>query len=421
MLKPLCATGEQAIHRLCWCGVASSHSITVIVVGAGVTGLSTSYHLARHNFGRVVLLDKGPVGDGSSQRAAAIITGHLWTEAGVRVRQRCFELYAELSASLPGYHFYQAGCLNLFDAASWNDRKPLLPLYDKLSVPYQELNASEISRLWPALHPREDAVGLFDPLGGYSEPAEYIPALRARVEQLGVEIREYQPVTGIEVKAGTVKGVRTAEGLIEADAVVSTVYCWTRPVLETVGIALPVKSFVHQRFVTEPLPEPIEIPVVNANPYMGYFRPAPAGAVLAGIETAEREEHVVDSLGFHLSELGISPDLKSRLQTNLQPLLPALANANWVSEKIGLITFSMDGEPVLGPVPSIAGLFVGVGFHSGGFAYNPGTGELLAGYVMRGQPGIDVSSWAVDRFNGQEAARYLDECLQQKDVVRRRH
>ena len=384
--------------------MASGHSVTVVVVGAGVTGLSTSYHLARRNFGRIILIDKGPVGDGSSQRAAAIITGHLWTEAGVRVRKRCLELYEELSDTLTGYRFNRVGCLNLFDGATWDDRKPLLPLYDKLSVPYQQLNAAETVRRWPALHPREDAVGLFDPLGGYSEPAEYIPALRARVEQLGVEIREYQPVTGIEAKAGAVKGVRTAEGLIEADAVVSTVYCWTRPVLETIGIALPVKSFVHQRFVTAPLPESIEIPAVNANPYMGYFRPAPLGAILAGIETADRDEYVVDSLDFHQSQLTISPDLRSRLRMNLQPFLPALATVNWVSEKIGLITFSMDGEPILGPVPSIAGLFVGVGFHSGGFAYNPGTGELLADYVMRGKPAIDVSSWSVDRFNDQEAA-----------------
>ncbi len=152
--------------------MASSRSITVVVVGAGVTGLSTSYHLARHKFGRVILIDKGPAGVGSSQRAAAIITGHLWTQAGVRVRKRCLELYAELSEELSGYRFHQTGCLNLFDIGSWNDRKPLLPLYDKLSVPYREMDASEIMRHWPALHPGADMVGLFDPLGGYSEPAE---------------------------------------------------------------------------------------------------------------------------------------------------------------------------------------------------------------------------------------------------------
>ncbi len=401
--------------------MADRRSVTVVIVGAGVTGLSTSYHLARRNFGRIILIDKGPVGDGSSQRAAAIITGHLWTEAGVRVRKRCLKLYAELSEELTDYRFHQTGCLNLFDAGSWRDRKPQLPLYEKLSVPYREMDCSEIKRHWPALHPTSDAVGLFDPLGGYSEPAEYVPALKKRVEQLGVEVRENETVSGIETTAGVVQGVRTAGGLIEADAVVSTVYCWTRPVLETVGISLPVKSFVHQRFVTEPLSEPIDIPAVNANPYMGYFRPAPSGAILAGLETAEREEYVVGSLNFHLSELTIPPDLKNRLRANLQPLLPALRKANWVSEKIGLITFSMDGEPILGPIPQIGGLFVGVAFHSGGFAYNPGTGELLADYVMYGKPAIDVSSWAVDRFNNNETRRYLNKRLAQEDVARRRH
>lgn len=401
--------------------MSSRRSVTVVVTGAGVTGLSTSYHLARRNFGRIILIDKGPVGDGSSQRAAAIITGHLWTEAGIRVRKRCLELYAELSEELPGYRFYQSGCLNLFDSNSWSGRKPLLPLYDKLSVPYQQMDCSEIRSHWPALHPATDAAGLFDPLGGYSEPAEYIPALKARVEALGVEIREHETVTGIEANAGVVRGVRTGDDLIEADAVVSTVYCWTRPVLETAGITLPVKSFVHQRFVTEPLSEAVRVPAVNANPYMGYFRPASFGAILAGIETADREEYVVDSLKFHLSELTIPQDLKDRLRANLQPLLPVLRNANWASEKIGLITFTVDGEPILGPVPEISGLFVGVGFHSGGFAYNPGTGELLADYVMHGKPAIDVSSWAVDRFSNDETLQYLNQRLEQKDVVRRRH
>jgi glycine/D-amino acid oxidase-like deaminating enzyme len=81
----------------------------------------------------------------------------------------------------------------------------------------------------------------------------------------------------------------------------------------------------------------------------------------------------------------------------------------------------MDGEPILGPVPQIGGLFVGVAFHSGGFAYNPGTGELLADYVMSGKPAIDISSWAVDRFNTEETLQYLNKRLAQKDVARRRH
>src|SRR5205807_3841097 len=76
-----------------------------VIVGGGVTGLSTAYHLALRRFGRITLLDKGPVGDGSSSRAAAIITGLLWSETGVRVRQIALRRYRELSEELPGYQF----------------------------------------------------------------------------------------------------------------------------------------------------------------------------------------------------------------------------------------------------------------------------------------------------------------------------
>ena len=110
---------------------------TAVVVGGGVTGLSTAYHLALKRFGRIILLDKGPVGDGSSSRAAAIITGLLWSETGVRVRKVALRRFRELSEELPGYQFQAVGCLNWFDRESWPEREALLPLYDRLGAPYE--------------------------------------------------------------------------------------------------------------------------------------------------------------------------------------------------------------------------------------------------------------------------------------------
>src|SRR2546426_7838854 len=117
----------------------------VVVIGGGVIGLSAAYQLARRGIGRVVLVEKGPVGDGSSSRAAGIITGLLWTETGVRVRKRCLELFQEFSTELEGYRFQQTGCLNLFSAASWPERQALLPLYDRLHAPYEILGPREIA------------------------------------------------------------------------------------------------------------------------------------------------------------------------------------------------------------------------------------------------------------------------------------
>src|SRR6478609_582557 len=84
---------------------------TVVIVGGGVIGLSTAYHLARKRYGKIILLDKGPVGDGSSSRAAGIITGLLWSEPGVLARKKSLQLFRELSEELDGYRFQDVGCL----------------------------------------------------------------------------------------------------------------------------------------------------------------------------------------------------------------------------------------------------------------------------------------------------------------------
>lgn len=107
------------------------NSATAIIIGGGVIGLSTAYQLARKQFGRIILLEKDRVGAGSSSRTGGIITSLLWTETGVRARQISLTLYLELSDDLPGYHFRNVGCLNLFDAASWPEQEVLLPLYDR--------------------------------------------------------------------------------------------------------------------------------------------------------------------------------------------------------------------------------------------------------------------------------------------------
>ena len=396
-------------------------SPTAIIIGGGVTGLSTAYHLALKKFGRIILLDKGPVGDGSSSRSAGIITGLLWSETGVRARKISLQRFRELSHELDGYRFQDVGSILLFDPPSWPDREKLLPLYERVGAPFEILDAAEMHRRWPALHPREDLRALYDPLGGYSEPDEYLPALARKCRDLGIEIHERQQVTDVQVQGGRVTGVQTAGGVLEGDAVICTVYAWTVKLLERIGLRLPVKNFVHQRYVTTPLPSPVRIPVVNANPYNGYIRPASGNRLLVGIETSDREEHPVPSLDFHMSALSAAPELRDQLTRDFVPLVPALGTTSWATERVGLLTFSMDGEPILGPVAGLPGLYVGVAFHSGGFAYNPASGLLLAEFVADGRTRIDLTAFSPDRFDPREVDQYLATTVPQSHAFQRRH
>jgi sarcosine oxidase subunit beta len=392
----------------------------VIIVGAGVTGLSAAYHLARRR-ARVLVLEKGRVGSGSSSRAAGIITGLLWSETGVLARRRSLELFRELSDDLAGYRFQDVGCLNLFDAASWPERKALLPLYDHLDAPYEILPAAEMQRRWPALAVPEEQIGLYDPLGGYSEPDEYLPALARRCRELGVEIREGIGAEGLALRGGRVCGVRVLGGELGADAVIYAVYAWTLALGTPDGLRPPVKMVAHQRYLTAPLANPPSLPAINANPLGGYVRPASGGRVLAGVETPEREEIRVSDRNFELHTVAAPPGLREGLGQRFGGLVPALAGAAWEEERVGLLTFSMDGEPLLGPVAVLPGLYLGVAFHSGGFAYNPVVGELLAELVIDGQTRLNVEAFSPNRFSAAEIESYLSATVTQRNLVRRRH
>ncbi len=398
-----------------------------IVIGGGVIGLNTAYQLARQGAGKVIVLEKGVVGDGSSSRAAGFITGLMWTETAIKARKISLRLYRELTADLDryGYRFQDVGCLNIFDATSWPGREEILPVYDRHDVPYEILDAEEIRRRWPDLAPEEDHIGLHDELGGYSEPHEFVPALARRCRDLGVEIREHARVEGLEIESGRVVGVRTSLVTVEADMVVCAVHSWTRAFMELCGLRLPIKSFVHQRYVTTELPEAAVIPAINANPQGGYIRPARLGSgdarLLAGGETEDRIEERVDDLDFHMAGLSAPEGLRARLAANLAPLVPKLAGTEWETEQVGLISFSLDGEPVLGTLPQLSGLVVGAAFHSGGFAYSPVAGLLLAELAAGEEPSVDISTFSPARFSAQDTEAYLASTVVEGEAFRRRH
>jgi sarcosine oxidase subunit beta len=399
--------------------VSEKHAV---IVGAGVTGLSTAYHLRRMGYDRVTVLEKDRIGAGSSSRAGGISTGMLWSRTGILARKIALRFFRQFSFEFSGYQFHnEHGCLGLFSPELWPAREALLPLYDEYDVPYQKLSSAEIARRWPDLSPEDDHIGLLDPLGGFSEPDEYLPALTRRVRELGAVIREGVTVNEIVEQGGRATGVRTGEGVVTADAVVVTNYAWIVPLLKTVGLAIPAKTFVHQRYVSEPLNTPFVAPPVNADPYLGYVRPAAGNRILLGAETPDRDDWKVGDPGLRLEQIEDSPNILPEVVARFADFVPGIDKIEWAIRKVGLIQFSMDAEPVIGRIGGRENLFVGACFHSGGFSYNPASGYFLAELVAKGKTALDISAFSPDRFAAAETADYLASTVPQRNAARRRH
>ena len=380
---------------------------SVVIIGAGVTGLSTAFHLVEKGVERVVVVDKGTVGGGSSLQAGGIITMLMATETEVRARAISLDLFERFSRILDGYHFHQVGCLNLSVENASAKTSESREMWRRLGGQFEVLSGGEISERFPDLAALETDIGVLDLRSGYSEPHRYIPALRARLEDMGVEIRENEPVVGFDLGNDRVRGVVTEGGTIETDAVVCAVNAWTNHVLSLVGFRTPYKNFIHERFVTKPFPEPPRLPAVNDHILNGYVRPTDDNRLLLGTSVDNLGAYEMRGPDFDVSELEPHPDALPFLKENLVRRAPMMEGAEWDYHTVGLISLAHDVKPVIGPVPGVDGLFVGAHFHSGGFAYNPVSGLLIAEHVVDGGTSIDSEMYSPARFGSVDTDSFL--------------
>ncbi len=394
---------------------------SVVVIGAGVTGLSTAFHLVEKGVESVVVVDKGTVGGGSSLQAGGIVTMLLTTETEVRARGISLDLFERFSRILDGYRFHQVGCLNLVTEDAFARAQTSFDMWRRLGAQFEVLRGGEISERFPDLVAQDSDSGPLDLRAGYSEPHRYVPALRAKLEDMGVEIRENEQVTGFERSGGRVRGVVTDRGSIEADATVCAVNAWTNQVLSLVGFSTPHKNFVHQRFVTKPFPEPPRLPAVNDHILECYVRPTDDNRLLVGTSVEGIGSHNMRGPDFDVSELEPHPDALPYIREHMVRRTPMLEGAEWDYHTVGLISFAYDVKPVIGPVPGVEGLFIGAHFHSGGFAYNPVSGLLVAEHVVDGGTRIDTQLYSPARFGEVDTSAFLATPMTNEEIGHARH
>ena len=401
--------------------MAHTRPQSVVVIGAGVTGLSTAFHLVEKGVERVVVVDKGTVGGGSSLQAGGIITMLLTTETEVRARRISLDLFERFSRILDGYRFHQVGCLNLYTEDAFARTEADWDMWRRLGAQFEVLRGGEISERFPDMATLETDRATLDLRAGYSEPHRYVPALRAKLEDMGVEIRENEQVIGFEHSDGRVTGVVTDHGSIEADAAVCAVNAWTNHLLSLVGLSTPHKNFVHQRFVTKPFPEPPRLPAVNDHILECYVRPTDDNRLLVGTSVEGIGSYDMRGPDFDVSELEPHPDALPYIREHMVRRTPMLEGAEWDYHTVGLISFAYDVKPVIGPVPGVQGLFVGAHFHSGGFAYNPVSGLLVAEHVVDGGTRIDTELYSPARFGEVDTEAFLATPVTNEELGHARH
>lgn len=362
----------------------------VAVVGAGIAGAAAAHYLARGG-ASVVLVDRGHPGHGATGRSAGFLTSQHWSPLDRLLTRLSRALCAEVGPDGPaGIH--RTGFLRVTaeagDAPVLKERARALAAEGHRA---EVLSPRKLRRRFPWMGVEGLAGGLYTPDDGYVDPYDVTVALVDRAKAAGCRLAVNRPVTSLRVEGGRVVALDTTDGPVEAKRVVVAAGAWTRPLLQTAGVDLPLKPYRVQALVTAPLPDLRGLPLFHELPDGYYLRPEREG-LLVGDGT----EYVEADPGSYNPEADF--DLYRTLAAWLSRRVPAAAAAAVIRGWAGLCQATPDRLPLVGAVPGVERLHVLAGFNGLGIMRGPALGRALAEALGGGAPSVDLSPYRPDRF-----------------------
>lgn len=373
-------------------------SADVVIIGAGVIGASTAYHLAQQGVTDVVIVEMGQPGSGSTSKSASMLSLQFSAdELGARLAQRAYAAYMQFEQEIGvPIDFRRTGWLSVATAEAAPALLAGSAMLRSLGIASEVLDPAEIARRYPLLHTDDLAVGVFGPDDGPFDPHMILWGYLRRARELGSRLLAGVRATELAVQGGRVTGVHTDQGFIAAGMVINAAGPWAAEVAGWAGIDLPLRNRARTILVTGPLPAvPRNHPFVEDMATEWYFRPEGDG-VLMGMG----QEPVPSG---SLEHPATDPALVDAMIDVAVQRVPVLASASLLTTWTGVRPLTPDGRPILGAVPGIDGLLLNCGWGGVGIILAPVAGQLLAGVFTQGQAAMfDIAPFRIERFTASK-------------------
>ncbi len=370
----------------------------VVIIGGGIIGTSTAYHLAKLGWKDVVLIERNKLTSGSTWHAAGLV-GQLRSSANItQLLGESVKLYRTLEqeTGLATGWKMNGGLRLACNQERWTEVKRQATTARSFGLEMHLLTPSEAQKLWPLMDVSDVVGAAFLPTDGQANPSDIAQSLAKGARNNGVQIFENTEVLSIEVVKGRVKSVETSKGRIACEFVVNCAGQWAAEVGRMVGVTVPLVSVEHQYMVTEPIEGvTANLPTLRDPDRLTYYKEEVGGLVMGGYEP-NPIAWAVDGFpkNFEFQLLGSNFDHFEQLMELALGRVPALQKAGIKSLINGPESFTPDGNFILGEAPEVANFFVGAGFNAFGIASGGGAGKVLAEWVAGGQAPYDL--WPVD-------------------------
>ena len=379
----------------------------VVVIGGGIAGCSTLYHLTTEGWTDVMLLERDELTSGTTWHSAAQVTNFGMNQTMVGLKSHSIALYKELSEDPDypiNYHHADGGIRLANTEAQMDGYRHFASMARGMDVHFEVIDAEECARRHPLISTDNLLGGLWDPLDGDIDPAQLGQALARRARTAEAEVHRQTPVTGLRQLADDTWIVETPKGEVHTDIVVNACGYRVNEVGAMMGVHHPVMSMEHQYFVTEEIPAIRDaghrMPLLRC-PISDYYSRQEKQGLLIGFYEQDCRTWGMDGVDPHFSN-DLCPNDLDRISDVLEGAfarMPVLMEAGIKTIVNGPITYSLDGAPLVGPIPGKRNAFCIIGLRAG-LGEGGGHGWLLAQQIVHGEACYDT--WPLDprRFTG---------------------
>ncbi len=376
-------------------------SSKTVIIGGGIMGCSTAYHLAKMGV-ECTLLERKKLTSGTTFHAAGLV-GQLRSNANItRLLGYSVDLYKALEAETGlGTGWKMNGGLRLAcNPDRWIEVQRQATTAHSFGLEMELLSPQEALDLWPLMNV-DDVIGAaFMPTDGQANPSDITQALAKGARMAGAQIFEDISALDLKIDKGRIIAVITEHGRIACEKVIICAGQWTRDFAARFGVSVPLVSMEHQYMVTEPIKAmPKNLPTLRDPDRLTYYKEEVGGLVMGGYEN-NPIPWAVDGIpkGFHYMLLDSNFDHFEPLMELALGRVPALETAGIKTLTNGPESFTPDGNFIIGEAPELANFFVGAGFNAFGIAAGGGAGMALAEWVANGGPPYDLWSADIRRF-----------------------
>ena len=370
----------------------------MVIIGGGVTGASTAFHLTRRGVRNVTLVDKGTIASGGTGKSSACVRQHYSTAETCRMIRYSLDFFLNFAERVDGAScgFRHTGYLLGVDDKMRAPMEASVALQRATGIDTRLVSPVEMRELEPRLRTEDLVAGCYEPGSGYCNPVETAQGFARAARAAGARILEDTAVSGLLLDGDRVRGVRTSAGEILAPVVLNAAGLWSAPVAAMAGVALPIHVCRHKiNIVSWPEADRRPHPMVYDFVTNIYTRPELGEHILVGGLDAEESRDAADPDAY---KEGVSLDESTDALARVSHRFPVLGNGHIARGYAGCFDVTPDWHPILDRVGP-EGYHVAAGFSGHGFKLSPAVGNMVATLIVDGPGGHpDLPTFRLSRF-----------------------